>query len=207
METKKVVIDADFFRKYTDGELNTNLLEKVLNELEYVPVMHRYVADVELEGNCHLKRLIADKKIEVIDESRYILEEDKEDYEDYFRAAYKKANHLDLGEEDVFKYGYDRSVLHQSLGEIRSLYMARKMGYDIFLSDDGDSRTIADYLNSSRRQIKVIDVPDALINCHKKGTKITYKDIRNLIFKLKKERCSEMRLKKIEEVISLYKAL
>lgn len=200
METEKVVVDADFFRRLTDGESNTVLFEKILKTLGYEPVMHKYVAKKELKDNLLLDNLIRNNKIEILDERKCISDEDKSDYEEYFRIVYKKLNLFDLTETaDVYEYGYNEEASGESLGEIRSLYMARYLGYSVFLSDDSDSGIVAEYLRSNRRDIRVYGVVDALLKCKEVGTTICYRDIKNLFYRLEKIKC-----RRIDELRKAY---
>ena len=182
MERSKVVIDADFFRHATDVEPNSKVLETMLNELNMAPVMHKYVAEVELVNNPHLEKLIKAGFIEIIGESDYIDEKNIEEYKRYFRGAYKIINRIDLGEdEDVLKYGYSEDIRKESLGEIRSIYLAMKKGYKIFMSDDNGSRLVANYANSSKHRVEVWKLSRMLEECYGKGTSLTWKDIRNIV--------------------------
>ena len=74
MEKSKVVIDADFFRHITDVEPNSKVLETALDELNFKPVIHRYIVDVELCQNSCLDKLIKSGAIEVIGEKDFINE-------------------------------------------------------------------------------------------------------------------------------------
>ena len=159
MNNNYVVIDADFFIKCTEQEIGTGLFQKIVGKDDYIPVMHSYVAKVELSNNVKLRNLIKQGKIVILGESSYLNEDeaDLEDYIEYFHEAYKRINNLDLGEQtDVLTYGYDGNASKQSLGEIRSLYMAFKLGILLFLSNDNGSKVVADcYINSSQNKVIV----------------------------------------------------
>lgn len=193
MASSKVVLDADFFRKFTDDEFNTALLEKVLNELGYDAVIHKYVAERELRNNNHLKKLIESNKVEIIGEDEYLSPDDFDDYDEYFRRAYQTLNAIELGDDiNIMEYGYKEEVFHESLGEIRSLYLARKKGYGVFLSDDSGARKIVGFLNSKKHHIDVYRVVDVLFRCNEIGADITYKDLKNLFYKLKMANCKDL---------------
>lgn len=200
MSDKKVVLDADFFRKFTDNELNTKLLETLLSDLGYSPVMHHYVATRELRHNKLLENLKNQGKIEIIKDLDFLTEDDLEDYDSYFRNAYRKVNALDLEEDvDVLEYGYTEDVYHESLGEIRSIYLARKLKYDIFLSNDNGSKQIVEYVNSKRHHIDVYNVAEILFKCKNVGTSLEFKDLKNVFHQLKKDKC-----KKLEELYDIF---
>ena len=184
MEKSKVVIDADFFRHATDIEPNSKVFETMLNELNMTPVMHKYVAEIELTKNPHLEKLIMSGFIEIIGESDFIGEKNIKEYNRYFRGAYKKINLKELGEDiDVLKYGYSAEARKESLGEIRSIYLAMKKGYKIFMSDDNGSSRVANYANNSKHMIEVWKLSRLLEECHENGTSLIWKDIRNIVAK------------------------
>lgn len=173
-EQIKVVIDADFFLNITEYEHGIDLFLKVMKELNMKPVMHEFVANTELQGNIYLKQLLNINKISIIYYKEYLNTEDREDYEEYFITAYEKINKLDFPENgDIYEYA-DKD---ESLGEIRSLYMARKMGYIYFMSDDADARTIARNFFSSKREVIVKSLYDVFVMCKEKNTSLQWKDI------------------------------
>lgn len=141
MHMDKAVIDADFFIKMTAYDVEGMLFLQLMEDLEFQPVMHRYVAEIELGKSETAKQLIEEQKIQVVDYSDYILSQD--DYTDYFLQAYEIMNRFDFPEkEDIFTY----HAVDESLGEIRSIYMAKMMGYPIFISDDRMARKLATHI-------------------------------------------------------------
>lgn len=173
-EQKKAVIDADFFRHITEYERGTNLFLQVMDDLDIEPVMHEFVAKVELKGNTYLQQLIDTGNISIISYKDYLKEENKSDYEQYFRLAFEQVNYYDFpAGRDIYQYE-DRG---ESLGEIRSLYMARKMGYIYFMSDDADARMLVKNFFSSKRTITVKTLFDTLVMCKEKNTALKWKDI------------------------------
>ena len=87
-DKQKVVLDADFFRHTTDHENNTLLLEKLLDEAGYTPIMHKYVADIELRENKHLTHMKSKERIEIVSEKDFLSFPD-ENYERYLRKHTK----------------------------------------------------------------------------------------------------------------------
>lgn len=173
-ERIKAVIDADFFQKLTEYEGGIRLFLRVMDDLGMEPIMHEYVANTELKGNAHLQELLDAEKIIIVHYEDYLKEEDYEEYEDYFRAAYEKINYFDFPEEgDIFQY----AECGESLGEIRSLYMARKQGYIYFMSDDADARMLVKSFFSRKRSLEVKTLFDAFAMCRERNTKLKWKDI------------------------------
>lgn len=192
-ERIKAVIDADFFRKLTDYEGGIGLFLRVMDDLGLEPTMHEFVANTELNGNVHLQELLDIGKIIIVHYEDYLKEDDYEEYEDYFRAAYEKINCFDFPEEgDIFQY----AECGESLGEIRSLYMARKQGYIYFMSDDADARMLVKSFFSSKRSLEVKTLFDAFVMCRERNTKLKWKDINPTVtnaMRKKQKRIAELK--------------
>ena len=197
---QKVAIDADFYRHTTEHEMGTGLFEKILSEYSYYPVMHKYIAEIELKYDERLPRLIKENKIEIISERDYLEKEDIEDYEEYFHYMYERINQLPLGDENVITYGYDGQKARESLGEIRSGYMAWKLGYGILVSDDRHAKIIVNSLSSAIHPLVRKSLYDLLIDNHRNNGSITWKDIRVSI-----PRAFDRDEKRRNELINLYK--
>ena len=127
MENKmqKAVIDADFFIKLTEyASDNGKIFCQVMDDLGVQPIMHRYVAEVELKRAESLKKLIDEGKIRIIDYDEYIDRNDDENYKYYFQCAYERMKCFDFpDEEDIYTY----HAIDENLGEIRSIYLARQL--------------------------------------------------------------------------------
>ena len=171
----KAVIDADFFNKATEYDKGTYLFNQLMHDLNMYPVMHRFVADTELKSNPYLPTLINNHQLTVIDYEDYLLSgKDREEYDEYFRDAYERINRFSFQpKEDIYKYAKP----HESLGEIRSLYMALKNNYSYFMSDDSDSRFLAKHFFSRKHTIDIISLYEALVRCKEQGTCLTWKNI------------------------------
>lgn len=180
----KAVIDADFFRNITEHEQKSDLFLQVMTDLGMKPVMHEFVAKVELQGNVYLQKLLDEGFITIISYEDYLNKENKEEYEEYFREAYERINRFDFPERHNI---YEYAERGESLGEIRSLYMARKMGYIYFMSDDADAKVLAKSFFSSKSAVQVLSLYDALVMC-KKSTKLRWKDINPTVTKAMRKR-------------------
>ena len=193
----KVVIDADFFRNITEYERGTGLFLQVMKDLGMQPFMHEFVANDELKGNKYLKQLLDQGEISIIYYKDYLNEENRLEYEEYFRQAYEKINCFDFSEKnDIYQYA-DQD---ESLGEIRSLYMASKMGYIYFMSDDADARTLANKFLSSKRKVAVKTLFDVLTMCKEKETKLRWKDINPTVTNAMQKR--QDKVNKLKEIYS-----
>ena len=72
-EMQKAVIDADFYIKLTKyASDNGKLFCQVMGDLGVHPIMHKYVAEVELRVCTELKDFITQGKIEIVDYDAYI---------------------------------------------------------------------------------------------------------------------------------------
>lgn len=193
----KAVIDADFFIKATEYDRSTDLFLHMLNDLNMQPVMHEFVANIELKKNQYLEKLLRDGRIAVVRYEDYLPGgADREEYEEYFLEAFEKINRYGFPKgENIYRY----SGKQESLGEIRSLYMAMKKGYPYFMSDDRDSRHLAENFFSHKHAVKVESLYDVLVMCKEKGTGLTWKDINPTV-----TRAMNKTQDKIEKLKKLY---
>lgn len=184
------VVDADFFIKMTEHASDKGaLFMQMMHDLGFHPVMHKFVAEKELKKSPYIKSLIDDGTIEVYDYADYLLtDQERQDYESYFLEAYEKLNRFDFPEgKDIYRYE-DKG---ESLGEIRSAYMAKKMGYPYLMSDDGGAKLL---VNAFLRKPQVMDVYTALMTCHENGTEITLKQLNPTIANVFRDKREKLKL-------------
>ena len=132
---------------------------------------------MELKNNDRLNTLIKNGKIEIVSDNDYI-EKNDANYIDYFNEAYYLLNDRSLDGEDVMLYGYDVPRWEESLGEIRSVYLAYVMNYRIILSNDSDTLLLTKRISSSKHVIESVRLEKLLLNNPKQGGSLTWKDIR-----------------------------
>lgn len=194
-EQIKVAIDANFFINITEYEHGTDLFLKVMGDLGLKPVMHEFVANTELKGNTYLQQLLDKGIVSVVSYRDYLKEEDKAEYAEYFTKAYERVNHLDFSKtDDIYEYA-DQD---ESLGEIRSLYMARKLEYIYFMSDDADAKMLAKNFFSSKNVVKVKSLFDVLVMCKERDTNLRWKDINPTVINAMRKRQDKIdRLKEL----------
>ena len=170
----KAVIDADFFIKMTAYDTAGELFLQLMEDLDLQPVMHQYVAEVELKNIELVQKLVGKQKIQIIKYADYIDVSSKEDYREYFLRAYERMNRFDFpDEEDIYTY----HAQDESLGEIRSIYMAKIMGFPIFMSDDRLARKLATEIFLPQKPIEAKSLFRALMDVKEKGTSITLKQL------------------------------
>lgn len=193
----KAVIDADFFINTTEYDRSTAFFLRILDEMEMQPVMHEFVAETELSQNRYLDQLLQSGQIAIVRYEDYLCSDtDKEEYKEYFLDAYERINRREFSKnKDI--YGYSDG--QESLGEIRSLYMAMKRGYHYFMSDDGHSKFLAKNFFSRKHAIEVNSLYDVLVKCKERGTDLTWKDINPTV-----SNAMNKRQDKIENLKELY---
>lgn len=122
---------------------------------------------------------------------------DRDEYDEYFQEAFERLNRFSFPEkEDIYKYAHP----DESLGEIRSLYMAMKKNYSYFMSDDSDSGFLAKNFFSSKHTIDILSLYEALVQCKKQGTCMTWKQINPTV-----TNAMRSRQKRIESLRELYR--
>lgn len=196
MEKTKAVIDADFYIKLTEyAQDKRKLFCWVMADLNVRPVMHKYVADVELKKSTSLQELIAGGAIDIVDYDAYIDRENDENYREYFKLAYEKMNRYDFPEnQDIYTY----HCIDENLGEIRSIYMAMRMNCMYFMSDDSGARSFVKNTFTSKKRLETMSVYDALKKCCDLKTSISLKQLNPVIHQIFREQ--QDRLKKLQEM-------
>ena len=85
----QVAVDTAFLIKIVESD-NGILFEKIMKQMNRIPVIHEYVYQHEVMENRAIKGLIDKNIINIINYSDFLLEEfDKEQYERIFRQTYK----------------------------------------------------------------------------------------------------------------------
>lgn len=193
---QKAVIDADFFIKLTENASDKGeLFCHIMKDLKVHPIMHRYVAEVELKKNKELKELVDQGIIDIIDYDEYIDRKDDKEYQEYFKWAYEKMNRFDLPENvDIYTY-HD---IDENLGEIRSIYLARQLNCMYFMSDDSGARSFAKNAFSSKKKLETMSIYEALKQCCLLKTDITLKKINPVLHAVFRER--QQMLRELQEM-------
>lgn len=184
------VIDADFYIKMTKyaGDRGVLFLQ-LMKDLNVQPVMHTFVAKTELKNDSYIQDMLNTGQIEIRNYEDYLdTDADRQEYEKYFLNAYEEMNRFDFpDEEDIYTYHCE----DEGLGEIRSIYMAKKLGYGYFMSDDGGARRLAKaFIN----KLTALNVYQALIECKKSGTEITLKQLNATITNVFRERREQLKI-------------
>lgn len=183
---KKVVLDTDYFRFITMDLTNESVFEEVMKQLEYKPVVHEFIYKQELHEHSFVKKLVANGVIEVLNFDD-ICKDDKDlrEYERLFKFAYYEMNGRKFNSTtNVIDFHHSE----ENLGEIHSLILAKQLGYDILMSNDGGAKSFVDNkLNSKRTHISVINIEDTFTTLvNKDNSKIKWKDLKPIINQYKK---------------------
>lgn len=183
MEKTEAVLDSDFLQgilKYSSGEF----LKQLMDELNVRPVVHSYVAEVELQYCTEAQQLINSGYIRKVDYSEYLLTESD-------RVLYNETvwELLDLFDEkelpppkyrDVFRP--DFRYTEHSIGEILSELMAKYMRLPLFASNDGGAKRIAQAkINSARYTLKVKNLSELLQQVGSCENKLKWKDVKAVL--------------------------
>lgn len=75
---RRVAVDADFFRKMSDKDVDGKLFLRIMAELNIEPVMHEYVYNYELAGNSVVRKLKENEMITVYQYSDFISDINRE---------------------------------------------------------------------------------------------------------------------------------
>ncbi len=181
---KKVVIDTDYFNFITHDLSDDSLFLEIIRELKYEPVMHEFVYKQELHEHSFVKCLVDKHIITIYDYDSLTKDQaDATEYERLFKYAYFELNAKRFVDAMVIRdYRHEK----ENLGEIHSTILARLMGYDILMSNDGGAKSLAGKLSTLRSHIHVYNIEDTfteLITPEKSSIKWT--KIKNVVKQLK----------------------
>lgn len=183
MESTKVVLDCDFLQGIL-GNSSVNFFKQLMSELNVKPVVHSYVAEVELQYCSEAKKLIEDGYIEKIEYSQYLLSDyDRELYNEMVWELLDDYGKYDLPPKrhrDVFREGFHYS--ENSIGEIMSELMAKRMQLPLFASNDGGAKSIANSrINSSKYILEVKNIADLLNDIGVRENGLAWRDVKAVL--------------------------
>lgn len=197
MEKVKVIVDTCFLQKLSSGGKNTANIRIVLDELNYIPVAHPYIAKQELSLNSSLDKLVKEGYIEVIEYDEFIRDDfDKQLYEGYFVALYEdlrayleakggpkqmKALNLDKGQTI-----YDTHMQGSSMADVHMILMASFLRLPILITEDSDIELLR---TMSRKKMKLGDYSLQIYSAidlvkeiaRKKETSVSKKELEKII--------------------------
>ena len=210
MSKKEAIVDTCFFNKLSNDGKNSEVLKKVLTDLDYKPVVHPYISEKELDMFPHFNKLVEEGFIRKAEYSEFIEDEyDKELYEQYFDELYeamreyleikkskKQIEKLNIPNGQTI-YTYRRAGM--SLGDVHIILMAFFMKLPIILSEDGDIeflRSVAERkISGDSYKLDIYNVMDLIMMiAEKEDTVFSKKELEKVVLEVKeRSRLSEVK--------------
>lgn len=198
---KEAIVDTCFFNKLSDYGKSIEAFKKVLEELDYKPVVHPYIAEKELDVFPHFNKLIEEGFVRKVEYSEFIEDgDDAELYEQYFSELYEEMrDYLEIkGEKKQIEklaipkgqtiYTYRRAGM--SLGDVHMILMAFFMRLPIILSEDGDIEVLRSVakrkISSDSYNLDIYNVMDLILMiAQKEDTTFSKKELEKVVLEVK----------------------
>lgn len=198
---KEAIVDTCFFNKLSDYGKSIETFKKVLEELDYKPVVHPYIAEKELDVFPHFNKLIEEGFVRKVEYSEFIEDgDDAELYEQYFSELYEEMrDYLEIkGEKKQIEklaipkgqtiYTYRRAGM--SLGDVHMILMAFFMRLPIILSEDGDIEVLRSVakrkISSDSYNLDIYNVMDLILMiAQKEDTTFSKKELEKVVLEVK----------------------
>jgi hypothetical protein len=210
MGKTEVIVDTCFLQKISSEGKAIDNIKKVLDELEYNPVVHPYIYEHELSLHSYFVRLVEDGYIRVIQYNEFQKDAiDKQTYEAYYDVLYeemrltleamnspKQVERLRLHKGQTI---YDTHKQGSSMGDVHMILMASYLQLPILLTEDSDIEMLRDI---AKRRMRLGQYSLQILNgvqliekiAKKQDSSITDKEI-ELILKSMRERSSVSSIK------------
>lgn len=197
MEKQRAIVDSCFLQKIAaEGKCAENI-KKIIDNSDYIPVTHRYVADYEFGLHRYLSELIEEKYITVVEYNEFLEDELSRDiYEAQFYSIYNEMRDYlqnygtkkQMPELSIPK-GHSIFTHHlqgSSMGDVHMILMASFMRLPVILSEDSDIPLLRDIakrrLSVSNYQLKIYNTSDLLGEiASKPSIKLTHKEFENIV--------------------------
>ncbi|MBD5532420.1 MAG: hypothetical protein HDQ98_09490 [Lachnospiraceae bacterium] len=155
MGKTEVIVDTCFLQKLSSEGGETDNIKKVLNELEYIPVVHPYIYEHELSLHSYFVHLVDEGYIRVIQYNEFQKDaSDKQSYEAYYNVLYedmrlaleaigglKQIEKLCLHKGQTI---YNTHKQGSSMGDVHMILMASYLQMPILLTEDSDIDMLRD---------------------------------------------------------------
>lgn len=195
MSKPEALVDTCFLQKFSKEGKNVELLKKILENMDFKPVIHPYLCEHELSMYSYVKELEKMGLIRIASYEEFLL--DKDDVELYTQQFlelyeqlgehYKITNskkHIEpLPEKcDIFTYRKART----SIGDVHIILMAVYLQIPVIFTEDGDIETLKSLarrkIYSEVYQMDIYDALDALKQIiEKSDCPFSKKDIEKLL--------------------------
>jgi len=179
----KAVLDSDFVQGILKWGTKDFFIQ-IMDELKVEPIIHPYVAIVELQYCKEAQELISDNYIKVIPYSQYLNTElDKILYNEKVWDILDKISEKELPPEqyrDVFRE--DFRLTEYSIGEILSELMARYLKAPLFASNDAGAKRVAKYhINTEQYKLEVKNLEELFYEIGDNDNSLKWKDIKSVL--------------------------
>ena len=153
MGKTEVLVDTEFLQGLSARGKNIEVFKKLLSELAFIPVLHPYIAQNELDMFPYVQKLIDENEIRVASYEEFLQDEDdRELYSMYFKDIHdelrktldaaggrKKLDELRIPKNSSI---FDYRKAGMSLGDVHMILMASFAQIPVILSDDSDMRAL-----------------------------------------------------------------
>ena len=201
MNKREVIVDCDFLSDLLKNT-STDFFKQMMDELGVSPVVHSYVADVELEYCKEAQELIKAGYIRKVEYAEYLKNEaQKEQYNQSVWHILDIINDDELPPKQFQNVFQERfSYKKHSIGEVLSELMAKELKLELFASNDFGAKTVAKrHINSTRYELKVRNLAELLKEIGQRENTLKWKDIKDALrdtrWKSEKEKLRDLWVK------------
>lgn len=197
MGKTEVIVDTCFLQKLSLEGKATDNIKKVLNELEYIPVVHPYIYEHELSLHSYFKRLVSEGYIRVVQYKEFQKDvSDKQSYEAYYDILYEEMR-LNLeargGPKQIEKLHihkgktiYNMHKKGSSMGDVHMILMASYLQMPILLTEDSDIELLRDIakrrMHLGQFSLQILDSVQIIEEIAKKQkSSVTVKEIETIL--------------------------
>ena len=197
MGKTEVIVDTCFLQKLSSEGKVTDNIKKVLDELDYIPVVHPYIFEHELSLHSYFIRLVNEGYIRVIRYGEFQKDaSDKQSYEAYYDMLYEDMR-LALealgGSKQIEKLSlhkgqtiYNTHKQGSSMGDVHMILMASYLRMPILLTEDSDIELLRDI---AKRRMRLGQYSLQILNgvqliekiAQKRNSSITVKEIEAIL--------------------------
>lgn len=176
-------MDSDFLQGILRNG-SVELYKQLMDEMGVMPVVHPYVAEVELQYCKEAQKLIDEGYIIKIEYSDFLASDaDKALYNMQVWDIMEEISEKELPPQkyrDVFRK--DFRLTEYSIGEVLSELMAKYMKLPLFASNDFGAKDVARFhINNSRYCLVVKNLAELLDVLIEKGTKVPWAQMKALL--------------------------
>lgn len=184
MNKREVLVDTGFLEILSYNGKNLEVFKKLMTDLEYIPVVHPYIAANELDMYPYFQKLVDEGYVRIADYKEFVSDkDDAEVYQSYFmdihdelRERLDAANGKKRLEKLVMPPGqtvFTYRKASMSLGDIHMMLMAFFMKIPIILTEDSDIAALRAIvkrkMNSESYNMDIYNIVDLLLMAAQKS--------------------------------------